>query len=137
MFNIFVALLSASVLCFCHGLPASVSEAHSSASQKLHLYIKNSTEGVNYQLSPIISQLRNTNEEVEFGRNAILPFLSFLFDTLGDIENELSDCLDDMVIQLIPDDPSDPGFPNIPTEPSVPIGPIVPADIAASENKPK
>ncbi|CAK1579512.1 unnamed protein product [Parnassius mnemosyne] len=76
--------------------------------------MKNSTSEEDDQFSPILSQLRNTNEQIEYERSAVLPFLSFLFDTLGVIDDAFGDCLDDMVIELIPDDPTAPGYPTVP-----------------------
>ncbi|CAG5046307.1 unnamed protein product [Parnassius apollo] len=115
MFNSYIVVFSLSLLGFCYGLPTnSVSEAHSSASQKLHVYMKNSTSEENYQFSPILSQLRSTNEQIDYERYAVLPFLSFLFDTLGVIDDVIGECLDDLVIELIPDDPADPGYPTVP-----------------------
>ncbi|XP_068626051.1 uncharacterized protein [Battus philenor] len=116
MSTLLIVLLFGTVMCFSHGLPATVSEAHSAASQEVHLYLQNSTEGISSQLAPIVSEVKDANERIEYGRDSVLPFLTFLFDTLGNVGNEIEECIDDMVIQLIPDDPSDPGYPPEPIE---------------------
>lgn len=56
----------------------------------------------------------------------------FQFDTLGLVDNEIDDCLDDMVIEFIPDEPTDPGCPTEPpvgTETFETAAPPVPAPI--------
>ncbi|XP_013173953.1 PREDICTED: uncharacterized protein LOC106122504 [Papilio xuthus] len=148
MLNLIFAFLCGCLVGFCHGLPASVSEAHSAATQELHLYLKNSTNGLDPHFSPIVSQLRAANDQVEVGRDSILPFLTFLFDTLGLVDNEIDDCIDDMMIEFIPDEPTDPGYPTAPpvvTEtletaappvvpaPVVPDVPIAPADAVKTD----
>ncbi|KPJ07643.1 hypothetical protein RR48_11199 [Papilio machaon] len=113
MLNLVFTFLCGCLVGFCHGLPASVSEAHSAATQELHLYLKNSTNGLDPHFAPIVSQLRAANDQVEVGRDSILPFLSFLFDTLDLVDNAIDDCIDDMMIEFIPDEPTDPGYPNV------------------------
>ncbi|XP_047532099.1 uncharacterized protein LOC125067486 [Vanessa atalanta] len=119
MSNIYFLVL-ASVLCYVQCLPLE-SSSKSVSKDSLHLFVNNSTKSTNYHLTSIMEELEDVDEEIARELDSILPYINFLFDTLlGRSSDEDDDgCVNDVIIQLVPDKDSITEHQDKATEPAV------------------
>ncbi|XP_023939128.1 uncharacterized protein LOC112046649 [Bicyclus anynana] len=96
----------AAILCCVQCLPFEATHSTSSSSSQLHLVVNNSTQSTNYHLTPVMSKLENIDDEIDTQLKAILPYLNFFFDSLlgRPPTAEEEDCINDMVIEMVPDE---------------------------------
>ncbi|CAH3983568.1 unnamed protein product [Pieris brassicae] len=78
-------------------------QAVSAGSDKLHLFVANTTSSSDYHLGPIISEIENIEDEINADMQSLMPFLNFMFDTDGVSDDKDSSCDDQMILQLVPD----------------------------------
>lgn len=103
--NIYVLIL-ASLLCYVHCLPLET-ESKTESEDALHLFVNNSTKNVNYHISSVASELEDVDGEIAKALDTLLPYINFWVDVLwgqsGDSSTNGDECLNDMIIQLVPD----------------------------------
>ncbi|CAH2085387.1 unnamed protein product [Euphydryas editha] len=106
MSNIIYVLVLASLLCCVQCLPLET-ESKTTSEDALHLFVHNSTKNLNYHISSIATELEDIDEEIAKELDTILPYINFLFNALwgqsGDSSSNGDECLNDMIIQLVPD----------------------------------
>ncbi|XP_022126606.2 uncharacterized protein LOC111001168 [Pieris rapae] len=94
-------LLSLAVLHQVQCRPAD--QAVSAGSDKLHLFVANTSSSSDYHLGPILSEIENIEDEINADMQALMPFLNFMFDTDSVSDDKDSSCDDQMILQLVPD----------------------------------
>ncbi|CAH2244004.1 uncharacterized protein LOC120626682 [Pararge aegeria] len=109
MYKHYILALGA-IFCCAQCLPLDATHSESTSTSQLHLVVNNSTQSTNYHLTPVMSELENIDQQIDDQLKAILPYLNFFFDSLlGQPKSaDEDDCINDMVIELVPDETASP-----------------------------